>query len=200
MPNKLSVPAVRSTAIQQQETFAQAADPLTYLQAVDFSAASLEQLATVTREAHKSCQSHLGVALQAALIAGKALIAAREQFTYDRNTGGFRGWVAELGVSKTVAYRYIDLAKHSEIVSQAGTLSEATALLAQHRAEQQALKAGHEPPPIIKRRMTLTLNRERNAKLEAIATDRGLEVASLVTEILDRWLSQQPDPGIIEVS
>lgn len=200
MAKKLSIPSMRSSAVQQQAVFSQAADPLIQLETVELNGSSLEQLAKIVKEAHNSFESHLVSALQAALIAGKALTVAKQQFVYDRNVGGFRGWVSELGISRSTSYRYMDLAQHSEIVSQAETLSEATALLSQYKAEQRALRASKVTTNFIKRRTTLTLSKERDAKLESLAEAKGVEVSSLITEVLDRWLARQRDPQKIDVT
>ena len=141
MTQILSLSKTRVTSEKQQQAFAEAADPLVSLKDIEVKGATLSELADIVKGAHESFQSHLGHALQAALIAGRALIAAREQFTYDRQTGGFRGWLEEIGVGKSSAYQYINFAKNESIVSQAGTLSEAMDLLTQQRAEQRALKA-----------------------------------------------------------
>jgi hypothetical protein len=198
MVKKLSIPSVRSTALQQQEVFAQASNPLIILETVEVSSASLEELGSLVVEAHKAFQSHLESALQAALIAGRALIAAREQFSYDRGVGGFRGWLSELGVSKSASYRYMDLAKHDAIVSQAGTLSEAMELVSQFKAEQRALNDSFSTSTITKRRTTLSLELEKDLKLERLAAERGIEVSSLISEIIERWLSRQKLPDSTE--
>jgi hypothetical protein len=198
MVKKLSVPSVRSSALQQQEVFAQASNPLLILETVEVSSASLEELGSLVVKAHKAFQSHLESALQAALIAGRALIAAREQFSYDRGVGGFRGWLSELGVSKSASYRYIDLAKHDAIVSQAGTLSEAMELVSQFKAEQRALNDSLSISTITKRRTTLSLDLEKDLKLERLAAERGIEVSSLISEIIERWLSRQKLPDSTE--
>jgi hypothetical protein len=198
MVKKLSVPSVRSSALQQQEVFAQASNPLLILETVEVSSASLEELGSLVVKAHKAFQSHLESALQAALIAGRALIAAREQFSYDRGVGGFRGWLSELGVSKSASYRYIDLAKHDAIVSQAGTLSEAMELVSQFKAEQRALNDSLSISTITKRRTTLSLDLEKDLKLERLAAERGIEVSSLISEIIERWLSRQKVPDSTE--
>lgn len=194
MVKKLSVPSVRSSAIQQQEVFAQAADPLKQLEAIEIQNASLTELGKVIIEAHLAFQSHLGSALQAALIAGRALNVAREQFVYDRNVGGFRGWLAELGLSKSASYRYMDLARHDEIVSQAGTLSEAITLVSQHKAEQRASKSLIPTPKVLKRRTTLSLESDKNLKLEKLAEVKGMDVSALISEVLDRWIARQKLP------
>jgi hypothetical protein len=194
MVKKLTVPNIRSSkasAIQQQEAFAQASNPLTELETIELEGAELDELGNIITQAHNAFQSHLVSALQAALIAGKALLAAKDMFNYDRDVGGFRGWVEGLGLSKSASYRYIDLARHDEIVSQAGTLSEALDLVAQYKAEQRAIQQIDVVPQYVKRRTTLTLNSEKDAKLEQIAADRGIEISSLVAEIIDRWLSRQ---------
>jgi hypothetical protein len=188
MVKKLSIPSVRSTALQQQEVFAQASNPLIILETVEVSSASLEELGSLVVEAHKAFQSHLESALQAALIAGRALIAAR----------GFRGWLSELGVSKSASYRYMDLAKHDAIVSQAGTLSEAMELVSQFKAEQRALNDSFSTSTITKRRTTLSLELEKDLKLERLAAERGIEVSSLISEIIERWLSRQKLPDSTE--
>lgn len=200
MAKKLSIPEVRSSAQRQQENFAQAADPLDLLQTKDLSKASLNELASVVQEAHNSFQSHLVSALQAAFVAGNALILAKEQFSYDRNVGGFRGWVSEIGISRATSYRYMDLAQNREIVSQAETLSDALALLAEHKAKQRALLDASNTPELKKRRTTLTLSSERDDKLKMIAEARGVEVSSLISEVLDRWLSRQKNPDQIDIS
>jgi Ribbon-helix-helix protein, copG family len=191
-----SIPAARSSAVQQQEVFAQASDPLAALKTLELGDAELEELATVVKEAHNAFQSHLVSALQAALIAGRALLAAKERFVYDREVGGFRGWIADLGLSKSASYRYIELAKHDGIVSQAGTLAEAMELVSQYKAEQRAAAAHQnlEAPRFMKRRTTLTLESENDAKLEQLAGVRGIEVAELIEEVLKRWLSRQKFP------
>jgi hypothetical protein len=194
MVKKLTIPKIRSTsssAIQQQETFAQASDPLAELETLELEGAELEELGNIVKQAHSAFESHLVSALQAALIAGRALLAARDVFNYDRDVGGFRGWVEDLGLSKSASYRYIDLAKHDAIVSQAGTLSEAMSLVAQYKAEQRASQQIEVVPQFVKRRTTLTLDSAKDAKLEQLATDRGVEVSALVVEVIDRWLSRQ---------
>ena len=194
MAKKLSIPSVRSTAIQQQEVFAQASDPLAILETIELETSDLEELEKVVKEAHNAFQSHLVSALQAALIAGRALLAAKELFSYDRNVGGFRGWLNEIGISKSASYRYIDLAKHSEIVSQAGTLSEAMNLVTQYKAERRATLERVARPSFKKRRATLTLEADKDAKLEQLAAAKGIEISLLITEILERWLSRQKTP------
>lgn len=191
MTKELSLPKTRATSEEQQRAFAEAADPLLSLKDVEVKGATLSDLANIVKGAHVSFQSHLGHALQAALIAGRALIAAREQFTYDHQTGGFRGWLEEIGVSKSSAYRYIQLATNELIVSQAGTLSEAMDLLAQQRAEQRALKQAAQEVVIKTRRVTLQLTDDRDQKLERIAEKRGVEISALMNEILEQWLSSQ---------
>jgi hypothetical protein len=200
MAKKLTIPDVRSSAIQQQETFALASDPLTELETIELGTANLEELATIAKQAHNAFQSHLVSALQAALIAGKALLAAKEMFNYNRDIGGFRGWVAELGISKSASYRYIDLAKHDEIVSLAGTLSEAMKLVSQYKAEQRAEQDIDVTPIFKKRRTTLTLEADKDAKLELLAAARGVEVSSLIADVVERWISRQKTPNEIDVS
>jgi len=191
MTKKLSLPETRVTSEEQQQAFAAAADPLVSLKDIEVKSATLSELADIVKGAHESFQSHLGHALQAALIAGRALIVAREQFTYDHQTGGFRGWLEEIGVSKSSAYRYIQLATNELIVSQAGTLSEAMDLLAQQRAEQRALKQAAQEVVIKTRRVTLQLTDDRDQKLERIAEKRGVEISVLMNEILEQWLASQ---------
>lgn len=193
MPKKLSVPGIRVTSAEQQGLFAQAADPITPLKEIDMNGATLVELEDIVKAAHQSFQSHLGDALQAGLIAGKALLTAKQQFTYDRQTGGFRGWLERIEVSKSTAYRYIELATNEPIVSQAGTLSEAMERLAQHRAEQRALKAGEEQVEVKKRRVTLKLSNERDQKLESIAQSRGVDLSALIKEIVEQWLTNEQD-------
>lgn len=200
MAKKLTIPSARSSALQQQETFAQASDPLVELETVELGTANLEELAAVVQQAHIAFQSHLVSALQAALIAGKALLAAQKMFKYDRDIGGFRGWVADLGVSKSASYRYIDLAKHDEIVSQAGTLSEAMELVSQYKAEQRAAQEIDVVPVFKKRRTTLTLDSDKDTKLEQLAAAKGIEVSLLITEVIERWLSRQKTPEEIDIS
>lgn len=200
MAKKLTIPSARSSALQQQETFAQASDPLVELETVELGTANLEELAAVVQQAHIAFQSHLVSALQAALIAGKALLAAQKMFKYDRDIGGFRGWVADLGVSKSASYRYIDLAKHDEIVSQAGTLSEAMELVSQYKAEQRAAQEIDVVPVFKKRRTTLTLDSDKDTKLEQLAAAKGVEVSLLITEVIERWLSRQKTPEEIDIS
>jgi hypothetical protein len=194
MAKKPTLPAARSSAVRQQEVFARASDPLAALENLKLGDAGLEELATVVKEAHNGFQSHLLSALQAALIAGRALLAAKERFVYDRDVGGFRGWVADLGLSKSASYRYIELAKHDSIVSQAGTLSEAMALVSQYKAEQRAAHQIVKAPKFMKRRTTLTLKSAHDAKLEQLAGVRGIEVTALLEEVLQRWLSRQKLP------
>ncbi|MEB3309528.1 MAG: hypothetical protein VKJ02_04795 [Snowella sp.] len=189
MPKKLSVPTIRVTAQQQQDVFAQAADPLVSLETVELEGAKLSELAEIIKMAHSSFEAHLGSALQSALIAGRALLAAKEQFVYNRQLGGFRGWITELEISKSSAYRYMDLANHSQIVSQAGTLSEAIALLSQYRAEQRALNPSESSLNLKKRRMTVTLSIERDKQLEQIAKAKGIEISTLINEVIDQWLA-----------
>lgn len=198
MPKKLSIPSVRASAAQQQENFAQAANSLIKLESVELDGASLDDLALIVREAHQSYQSHLVSALQAALIAGRALIEAKQKFVYNRDVGGFRGWVTDVGLSRSTCYRYIDLAQHNEIVSQAETLSEALELLSQYKAEKRALKSAESSNELRKRRATLTLKKERDEKLEAIAASRGIEVSSLIVDVLDKWLARQAYPHQID--
>lgn len=200
MAKKLTIPSARSSALQQQETFAQASDPLVEIETVELGTANLEELAAVVQQAHIAFQSHLVSALQAALIAGKALIAAQKMFKYDRDIGGFRGWVADLGVSKSASYRYIDLAKHDEIVSQAGTLSEAMELVSQYKAEQRAAQEIDVVSVFKKRRTTLTLDSDKDAKLEQLAAAKGVEVSLLITEVIERWLSRQKTPEEIDIT
>jgi hypothetical protein len=199
MRKKLSVPSVRSSAIDQQEVFAQASDPLTVLETIELSTSDLEELATVVRQAHNACQSHLVSALQAALIAGRALLAAQDQFSYNRDIGGFRGWVADLGLSKSASYRYIDLAKHDSIVSLAGTLSEAMELVSQYKAEQRATQNDEVITKYKKRRATLTLGSDNDTKLEKLAAAKGVEVSVLITDVIERWLSRQKAPIEIDI-
>lgn len=191
MTKKLSIPALRVTAQKQQDIFAQAADPLVSLKTVELEGATLSELAEIIKTAHTSFQAHLGSALQAALIAGRALLVAKEQFVYDRQIGGFRGWLTELEISKSSAYRYINLANHAQIVSQAGTLSEAMTLLSQYRAEQRTLKTANTTPDLKKRRMTVTLPSEPDGQLEQIAQARGIEVSVLMSEVIEQWLINQ---------
>lgn len=193
MSRKLSIPEMRVTSDEQQQLFAKAADPLTSLQEIETKGATLSELADIVKTAHLSCQSHLKDALQAALIAGRALLAAKDQFAYDYQTKGFRGWLAEIGISKSSAYRYISLATNELLVSQAGTLSEAMNLLAQHRAEQRALESVRQVIEVKKRRVTLKLRNKDDQKLERIAEERGVEVAVLMSEILEQWLANQED-------
>lgn len=193
MAKKLSIPEMRVTSEAQQGIFAEAADPLVSLKDVDVKEATLLELADIVQAAHISFQSHLADALQAAIIAGRALVVAKEKFAYDPQTKGFRGWLEEIKISKSSAYRYIQLATNELLVSQAGTLSEALDLLAKHRAEQRVLKGAAKEVVIKKRRVTLKLTEERDQKLEQIAKDRGIEVAVLTTEILEKWLSSQED-------
>jgi predicted DNA binding CopG/RHH family protein len=77
-------------------------------------------------------------------------------------------------------------------VSQAGTLSEAMERLAQHRAEQRALQAKEEKVEVKKRRVTLKLSDERDQKLEKIAQNRGMDISTLIKEIVEQWLASQP--------
>ncbi|MGA1623577.1 MAG: hypothetical protein ACO36E_12750 [Synechocystis sp.] len=193
MAKKLSIPEIRITSEEQQQVFAEAVDPLVSLKDIDIQGGTLPELTEIIQKAHASFQSHLADALQAALIAGRALIVAKDQFTYDRQTGGFRGWLKEIGISKSSAYRYIELATNEPVVSQAGTLSEAMDLLAQHRAEQRALKAALDVVEVKNRRVTLKLTSEGDQKLERIAEKRGVEIATLTTEILEQWLANQKD-------
>ena len=193
MTQILSLSKTRVTSEKQQQAFAEAADPLVSLKDIEVKGATLSELADIVKGAHESFQSHLGHALQAALIAGRALIAAKEQFTYDRQTGGFRGWLEEIGVGKSSAYRYIKLATNEPVVSQAGTLSEAMDLLAQHRAEQRVLEQAAQEVVIKKRRVTLKLTDDRDQKLERIAEKRGVEISALMNEILEQWLVNQED-------
>jgi hypothetical protein len=194
MAKRPTIPAARSSAIQQQEVFTQASDPLAALETLKLEEADLEELATVVEAAHNAFQSHLVSALQAALIAGRALLVAKERFVYDRDVGGFRGWVADLGLSKSASYRYIDLAKHDEIVSQAGTLSEAMELVSQYKAEQRAVHEVVQAPKFMKRRATLTLELAHDEKLEQLAEARGIEATALIEEVLKKWLSRQKLP------
>lgn len=196
---KLSIPKVRTSALKQQDNFAHAAGSLEHLQSQDLSKANLNELATVVQQAHDAFQSHMVSALQAALVAGNALVLAKEKFLYDRKVGGFRGWVIELGISRATSYRYMDLAQNRNIVSQAETLSDALELLARHKAEQRALQATEESPSMKKRRATLTLSSERDQKLEMIAESKGVEVSLLISEVLDRWLSRQKNPEQIDI-
>ena len=77
MAKKLSIPALRVTAQKQQDIFAQAADPLVSLKTVELEGATLSELAEIIKTAHTSFQAHLGSALQAALIAGRALLGTK---------------------------------------------------------------------------------------------------------------------------
>lgn len=196
---KLSIPKVRTSALKQQDNFAQAADSLDHLQAQDLSKANLNELACVIRQAHDAFQSHMVSALEAALVAGNALVFAKEKFLYDRKVGGFRGWVNELGISRATSYRYMKLAQNRDIVSQAETLSDALELLARHKAELRTLQASEDKPSVKKRRATLTLSSERDQKLEMIAESKGVEVSLLISEVLDRWLSRQKNPEQIDI-
>lgn len=193
MAKKLSIPVPRVTAQKQQALFAEAANPLITLETIELEGATLLELGEIVQTAHTAFEAHLGSALQAGLIAGRALLVAKEKFTYDRQTGGFRGWLVELAISKSSAYRYMNLAKHDQIVSQAGTLSEAMALLSQYRSEQRALRAVNPVPVLKKRRMTVTLTVERDHQLESIAQARGVEVSGLMSEIIEQWLVSQED-------
>lgn len=200
MAKKLSIPQIKTSAEKQQKNFAAASDPLDILQETDLSTANLEELKLVVKDAHSAFQSHMVSALQAALIAGSALLAAKKEFSYDRNVGGFRGWVNELGISRATSYRYMDLAENKEIVSQAETLSDAIALLSQFKAEQKSSLTENELPRFKKRRTTLTLSQDRDEKLAMIAEAKGVEVNLLISEVLDRWLARQKDPEQIDVS
>ena len=193
MGKELSVPKIRATSEQQQQVFAEAADPLVSFKDTEMKGATLPELTEIIKTAHASFQSHLADALQAALIAGRALMVAREQFTYDRQTGGFRGWLEEIGVGKSSAYQYINFAKNESIVSMARTLSEAMDLLAQHRAKQRALEQAEQDVVIKNRRVMVKLTREGDQKLERIAEKRGVDISALMSEILEQWLANQED-------
>jgi predicted DNA-binding protein len=65
--------------------------------------------------------------------------------------------------------------------------------LAQHRAEQRALKAGEEQVEVKKRRVTLKLSNERDKKLESIAQSRGVDLSALIKEIVEQWLTDEQD-------
>lgn len=193
MTKRLSIPEIRVTSEEQQQVFAEAADPLVSIKDIDMKGATLPELIDIIKAAHVSFQSHLADALQAALIAGRALMVARDQFTYDRQTGGFRGWLEEIGVGKSSAYQYIKLAKNESIVSVARTLSEAMDLLAQHRANQRALEQAGQEVFIKNRRVMVKVTSEGDQKLERIAKKRGVEISVLMSEILEQWLANQED-------
>lgn len=199
---KISIPAAGNKksprTAKQQEVFAEASDPLLVLESIDLDNSDLNELGKVVRDANQACKDALLTALHAAIIVGKALQTAKDKYFYDRSVGGFRGWIEEQGVSSSAAYRYLELAKYSEIVSQAGTLSEAHSMIAHYKLEQNPTES-KPTPEFQKLRTTLKLQPNRYQKLEAIASHRGLEYSELISEVLDSWLSRQKVEQIIDV-
>ncbi len=199
---KISIPAASNKksprTAKQQAVFAEASDPLVLLESIDLDNSDLDELGKVVRDANQACKDALLTALNAAIIVGKALQTAKDKYFYDRSVGGFRGWIEEQGVSSSAAYRYLELAKYSGIVSQAGTLSEAHSLIAQYKLEQNP-KETNLTPEFQKLRTTLKLQPNRYQKLEAIANQRGIEYSDLISEVLNSWLSRQKIDQIIDV-
>ena len=199
MVKKLSTPRVRNSGLQQQQNYEELITPLASVNNVEIESANLDELGAILETANQAVSKHLMSALQAALIAGRALLAARKLFVYDRDMGGFRGWVEEKGISRPTAYRYIKLAEHIEIVSQAETLSEAQALISKHKADQLTTKRESESN-YKQLRTTLKLQQDRYNKLEVIAANKGIDCSDLITEVLERWLGRQKIEEIIDIN
>jgi hypothetical protein len=183
---------------------AEAAAPdaaLSRLENLDINSAGLEQLASIARDAHTSVRIFDSEALRAALVAGRALMAARERFSYDRNAGGFRGWVeGNTGVPLRTAYRYLSLVQNSEIVCQSGTLSDAYAAIAASR-QQSVLEGSSDSPPLfVQMRLQAALTPEADGVLRAIAQQRGCTPSTLVTELIETWAKRQARKLTIDVT
>ncbi|NJN23219.1 MAG: hypothetical protein HC810_00845 [Acaryochloridaceae cyanobacterium RL_2_7] len=73
---RLATPKLRSTAIQQQSEYSESITPLNFVDEEDLEEADLEKLSEILKNANEAVSQHLLSALQAALIAGKALLAA----------------------------------------------------------------------------------------------------------------------------
>lgn len=174
---------------------------LARLEETDLTVAGLEQLAAIARDAHASARSFESEALRAAVVAGRALLAAREHFSYDRTTGGFRGWIeTATGIHRATAYRYLSLALNPAIVSHCATLSDAYAAIAASRQQPALEGSSDSPPPFVQVRLQAALTPEADGVLKAIAQQRGCTPSTLVTELIEAWAKRQARKLTIDVT
>lgn len=179
---------------------ANADSTLALLEGVDIETADLEQLADIARDAHASVRAFEGEALRAALVAGRALLAARAHFSYDRATGGFRGWLERIGLPRRTAYDYIALAQYPDKVCEVRTLSEAYAAIAAARQAERLQGSDDEPGPFVQTRTTLSLSTEADGILRAIAHQRNCTPSLLITELVEAWAKRQGRRLTIDVT
>ena len=198
MPKVIKPAARRKTGEQVMADHSEAADQqralIRQMEQADPELLSLDELQTLVKDAHASVQHFESEALRAAIIVGRALIAAQKQFSYRREQQGFRGWIKAAGLSKSSAYRYLKLGLYEAKVSQAGTLSEAYRLLATLTPELAESAEVASTPVFVPLRMTTRLLRDNEAKLQRLAAARNIPINTLVAEVLEAWLQRQPDP------
>ncbi|NJL70018.1 MAG: hypothetical protein HC894_32230 [Microcoleus sp. SM1_3_4] len=194
MPRKASIqiPSSRTSAIEQQNSFVEGANSLLPLESFDLDSANLSELKEIIEQSHQAYLSNSKEALKAAIVAGKALLQAKEKFLYQRDQGGFQGWLGQLELSRASAYRYIAIAKFPQIAEEASTLTEALSLI-------QSMKSVSSRTEKTNIRLVLNLKPDRTTKLQAIAKEKEMEVADLVTQIVENWLKRQPSSSEVTI-
>lgn len=185
MAKRASLQRLRQEATASPVHVSDETQPLARLE--DISTLSNDELADQARNAHQAVCSHLADALQAGIVAGRILLTARERMPGRT----FRPWLQSIGIPKTSAYRYIEIAEHAALVSQAGTLAEAMKLIAASKGSRTEASECTKP-----RRLTLRLSESLDARLARIADARNIKVSDLVAQVMENWLKRQQLPTI----